>query len=620
MNSSVFESFNAKNLTATQVARTFIPPAQQFEELCQRSHSVVIGPRGSGKTTLLKMLQLTAIAAWNHADAPRYQDKIDFIGVFIAADIVWREQIESLSQGVLPKDVREALSISTFTTHVFISLITAIQELGDASVAGNKRLSHLHFELSAEQEASLVDICGQTLKISPVLPSLLGVKLALRQRLGDLSALAQRLRVGDPAAVSDIVGENEYLFLSFYEHSLAVIEAVNGLLCCPELKWAFLFDELEIAPEIIRKRLLTLLRGSDGRILFKLSMSPYNGDFSAFYGDSGAKPGHDFLPITLWYSEKEDALPFSIELVNSILAERNIEAASPEAIFGISEFDLGRTEQRELGTAYGPASSNHRKFADLAEKDPSFSQYLVDNGIDLRRMHQITDVQRAAQVRKITSVVTVREAYLRHSGLEGVGGQRIRSRKRPQVYAGAPAIFALTEGNPRWIIGTLGPLLRAYSSDGRTVRKEAQTKAIAVASERFRALLSTAAVPTSQGAATKKSLLSLVDEIGAYFQAGVLAGPFKPEPPTSFIVDQATPASVRSALAVALNVGAIVFIPDNPGQAMIENMTGKRFRLTYLLAPHYRLPITIGKSRALSSILRDVDVSAVTPDLFEERK
>ena len=45
---SAFESFNARTLTADQVAKTFVP-SPHFAELCRRRHSIVLGPRGSGK-------------------------------------------------------------------------------------------------------------------------------------------------------------------------------------------------------------------------------------------------------------------------------------------------------------------------------------------------------------------------------------------------------------------------------------------------------------------------------------------------------------------------------------------------------------------------------------------
>lgn len=92
---SVFETFNAKNLRPEQVARTFVP-SSNFESLAMRRHSIVVGPRGSGKTTLLKMLQPEALDNWSHDEATRYRAAIDFTGVFVPTDRVWKEQIEAL--------------------------------------------------------------------------------------------------------------------------------------------------------------------------------------------------------------------------------------------------------------------------------------------------------------------------------------------------------------------------------------------------------------------------------------------------------------------------------------------------------------------------------------------
>src|SRR3954470_15580022 len=97
---SIFESFNARALEPDQVARTFVP-SQHYRTLTKRSHSIIIGPRGSGKTTLLKMLQQPALEAWNHPHADEYRSIIDFTGVFIATDVSWGRQVQSLGYGKL---------------------------------------------------------------------------------------------------------------------------------------------------------------------------------------------------------------------------------------------------------------------------------------------------------------------------------------------------------------------------------------------------------------------------------------------------------------------------------------------------------------------------------------
>src|ERR1700691_1490736 len=112
---NVFESFNARNLAPEQVARRFIPP-KHFDELVLRRHTLIVGPRGSGKTTLLKMLQLPALAAWQHHAASSFRRKIDFCGAFVAADVSWGAQLTALGAGRLSPDLTSALGLAAFTT------------------------------------------------------------------------------------------------------------------------------------------------------------------------------------------------------------------------------------------------------------------------------------------------------------------------------------------------------------------------------------------------------------------------------------------------------------------------------------------------------------------------
>ena len=613
---SVFESFNAKNLSPLQVARTFIPPKRQFGDLCSRSHSVVLGPRGSGKTTLLKMLQIPALAAWSHPSAEAFIERIDFNAVFVPADIVWKAQFDNLFGHGLDPEAGKRLGLASFTTHVLISVLNAFEAtLGPVRRASMQRF---HSPLSPTDEATLVTELARAWDVSPTIPSVFGLKLGLRARLAEIASLAERLDGKPHEEAMAAVSSFNYLFLTFYEQVLFAIEAINGLTKQPDRQWALLFDELEIAPRDIRKQLISLLRGTDTKLLIKISMSPYNHDFDKLTHDIGGKAGNDFLPISLWYSDKDDAIPFAQEIVASMLSEMNLEIKSPQSIFGESEFDLGRSDQIKLGSAYAPGSANFRRFSDLATKDATFRAYLDRNGLDLKSLHLISDNQRASVVRKLTSIVTVRDAFLRESSSNSnlISRTKLRSRKRPLLYTGSSALFALTEGNPRWIIGTLGPLLKSLPSDGAPVPKHIQSKSVSIALNRFRALLSTLPVDFG-GNGGNASLLSLIDIIGEYFYSGVVLGPFMPEPPTTFVVDEATPASVVKALEVALNVGAIVMVPETPDQKIVHSIVGTRFRLTYLLAPHFKLPLTTGKSRVLSSVLAGSNSASATPDLFE---
>jgi len=111
------------------------------------------------------------------------------------------------------------------------------------------------------------------------------------------------------------------------------------------------------------------------------------------------------------------------------------------------------------------------------------------------------------------------------------------------------------------------------------------------------------------------SLLEILEAIGTFFYDQAVKADFTAEPPATFIVDNAVPTEIRQVLEGAVNAGAIVFVPERKGEAFVHSLTNKRFRISYLLAPLYRLPLRLGKATSLSRILilkRRGDLSQLT--------
>jgi hypothetical protein len=94
------------------------------------------------------------------------------------------------------------------------------------------------------------------------------------------------------------------------------------------------------------------------------------------------------------------------------------------------------------------------------------------------------------------------------------------------------------------------------------------------------------------------------DSRKTHFFEDTVGGAFKPEPATTFIVDRDVPKHVADAVGVALNQGAIVFIPWKEDEYVLGETYDKRFRLSYLLAARYHLPLTYGSWTNLSTVLR----------------
>lgn len=607
---SVFESFNARNLDPTQVAQRFIPP-RQFNELILRNHSIVIGPRGSGKTTLLKMLQLPALAAWRHPDADGFRSTLDFTGVFVAADVSWGAQLTALGEARLSDDIRMLLGFSAFTTHMLSALVRALVEATSPALGDVPSLQRLHIDLSREQSHSLArELAGQW-ELAIELPTLHSLQSALQGRLSRIGQIANQLALVGTDCLDPAAHETSFLFLNPLNSVTYGVEQINAAAGQPYRKWALLFDELEIAPKFIRKALLEALRSTNQNLLFKLSLSPYHEDAELLHSALAAMPAQDYQPIELWYARKEHGVQFSRALLEAMLADAGCSDARPEDVFGYTSAEIVSPTDDPKASSYAPGTQLQRRYHSLAMKDPTFAGYLDQSGIDLNKMDKLSSVDRASIIRKVSAIVAIREAFRSEAQVIG-GGQRLgRSRKNPNLYTGVDALLAIVEGNPRWLIGLTGPLIRLYKDKSQRVSRSTQATAISTASNRFRALLRTIPyVPDRQiGSRDKqvasRGLLSLLDILGQRFHQNVVVDDFSPDPILSFTVDSSTPSNLLDALGKALNAGAIILVPDASAEAIASSIRGKRFRLSYMLAPSYKLPLTLGREGSLHRLLID---------------
>jgi hypothetical protein len=551
------------------------------------------------------MLQIPALVAWEHPEADDYRKDIDYVGVFVATDVSWGAQLKALGRSDMPTGLAATLGISAFTTHVLIAMVDAMKDCTSPEVLRLASLKHLYVELSKSNEVLLVDQISQNWRLKPLAASFHGLKLALRNRLTEIAEYAGKERYHSSYG-SPLSSAQDYLHLGFLEAVIFAIEAFNELSNNPHRRWALLFDELEIAPDEIRQALFRALRSTDQRLLFKLSISPYHEDIDLLRTSISAMPGQDYQPIELWYPYKEEGYEFSEALLEAMMKDIGCEPISPDLVFGPSEFATDRDEYVDQ-SAYSPNSRLHRRFCALVEKDDSFKKYLLNNGVDVDRMDSLSENKRAGFVRKVASIVAVREAY-RSSPQDLKGGIRVgRSRKSSSLYTGSKSLFAIVEGNPRWFIGMMSPLLQEFRESQGRVSRDKQAKAIDTASSRFRALLRTIPYAPPSGGFRRnigvRGLLSLLDGIGQTFHENVVSNDFSAEPVLSFTVDTNTSPELLQALGRALNAGAIILVPDETGETLVSSLRGKRFRLSYMLSCYYRIPLTLGRPGSLFQIL-----------------
>jgi len=603
---TIFESFNARALEPAQVARTFVP-SKQFDDLVKRRHTLVVGPRGSGKTTLLKMLQQPALEAWQHHGAEHYRTEVDFTGVFVPTDISWAVQLGSLGAGKLDEQTRQLLSVATFTTHTLRSVVIAFQNRAahDDCLTPFRRV-----ELEAGNEARLARELATVWHLEIVVPSLTALRRALSGRLLQLFALASTEVLRGPTNRAERLALVPYLHLHFVQAAGAAIELFEEITRLSPGKWALLFDELELAPKWIQEELGNALRSTDPRFLFKLALNPFTENDSLMQVARSladpehptASPDHDFDQIPLWHVGKVAAFEFSARLWAEMLDQRNMPLKPPEKVLGDSYFQTSPGNWREV---YRPGSKVSQRFTELAAKDPTFRAYLQRKQVNPNQLDVLEENKRASDVRKIAPIVAVREFYRRPEVLEAPRGS-LRSRKTAVLYSGAESLFALTEGNPRWFIGIMERLLdRFQARPEKRIPPPWQAEEAEAAAERFQAMLATIPAPELPKDGNALGVLGVVRVAAEYFHDKIVRGPFKSDPPGTFFVDPKVPNQILASLGRALNAGAIVYVPDGGPMILpsLASLRGKRFRISYLLAPLYGLPLRLGKAIALSTAI-----------------
>jgi hypothetical protein len=454
-------------------------------------------------------------------------------------------------------------------------------------------------------EGSLVSELADAWGLRVRVPSVAGLIVALSSRLMQIGAFAHREASLGPQGRRERFAEAAPLHIDFIAAATVFVETVE--LFFPETRserWALLFDELELAPATIRDQLIAATRSVDDRFIFKLSLSPYTSQVTAEGTVTSPMAGHDHLELNLTYAHAADAYEFCSKLFMKIARDFDIPASSPgellgRSMFGMDSFTANSTDA-DSESEYRAAGRLGKRFISLARTDETFSKYLQDRRIDVENLDKLPPNIRDQHVRKVRSIVAVRSEYRTADALFESRKRRTRGRKNPLLYSGERSTFAMAEGNPRWLIGLTTRLMRDAGT-ARSIPPNAQARETALLANRFRALLKT--IPTTAPPGYQRGLLSILDPIGEYFHEQVVRAPFNPDPVGSFVVDADSPGWLLDSLGKALNTGAIVYVPDPNASSMVSSIKGKRFRLSYALAPHYGLPLLLLREVSLNRIL-----------------
>jgi energy-coupling factor transporter ATP-binding protein EcfA2 len=593
------EAFNAKQMTTADIAASFVP-SQKFGELAGAWNALLIGPRGSGKTTLLKMLQLKALRSWRHHQAESYRQGINYTGIFVPADIAWGGMVDQLGRGKLEEEAQILLSETVFCTNVFQSVVEAM--IDRITVAGHDLQAYRVASADKSALRTAIETIAGSWKLSPMFYSLESLKLSINQRLMQIKEKATILALTGRPTASDVLAELPFAaidVISAVEGALVEFDAAIG---DPEGRWALLLDEFEIAPLHLQTIMLSQFRSSNKKLFFKVALAPCTPHTSEAFGPFGsANKRDDYRQVELWYPDRTSAASFCDAVFRARMsAYKNFANRSPEEVLGRSAYVITDGDEAEdLGQSYGRGKDWSNAFVGLRDKDPDFADFLVRRGIDPYNLDPSPDAPNGNTIRKIAPLVGIREAHLRTQG------RHVRGRKKLVfAYSGWRAVSAISEGNPRWLIGILNMIASRFENiSSLPISSSVQSDLISGATEAFKSMLKTVATNQPIGIKTKTPVFELIEEIGKYFFDRVVKDKFIEEPPLAFRVDDEIDPDIENALRIALNHGAIVYMPVSGESRDFGSLRGKKFRIAYLLAPSFHLPLRATKEIVLSSIL-----------------
>lgn len=652
---TLFESFNARALGPEQVGRGFIF-SPTFVQVAARSNTVVLGPRGSGKTTLLKMLTLPALTNWRRRDkskaAQRLVADMDFVSIYVPSDFTWYPDFRRPITAAPPKAIDDLLSYALFRNHVLLAVCETLGYLGRPDTLQEPSLRRFATEPDESKTDALCRDLASEWGLTVVVGGLYGLQKAVSRRIRDLQHLLTVTAIRS-VSIDTLVENHRHLTSNFFDDLRAFADAFEHVYR-RSMRWAACFDEVEIAPDPVKLPVWQAGRSFDPRFLIKLSASPYDAELSELLSPKMPLSGHDFEEVDLSVQSRSEIVRFSGQMFTGLCREFGVGRPNSEGLLGSSFYDddfdpdsdvfdqpsagvhLGVSVSKGRAGRLAPLGFYRRKFQSLANKDQTFASYLDVQSIDLSSMDSLPEFKKAALLRKIISPVVVRDEFLfdtsSNRDLPPSRDRRYKARKAvPTFYTGAHSLFAICEGNPRWLIGLLRPLVSEFSAaskgDGaKVISRIHQAKRIERSVTTLLTLLSTLRA-TPNGPTQAPSILDVVELLGDFCFDEVVGGPFKPEPILSFIVDRNVSDDVYSAIGRAINQGALAIVPDrtrsvqpmmSPGPGSIR---GRRVRVSFLLAPRYRLPLVLGRAVDLSNVMqrrrgREIPDDAILRDLF----
>ncbi|MBI3510939.1 MAG: hypothetical protein HY064_09745 [Bacteroidetes bacterium] len=584
-------SYNARHLKPEDVAQTFISNSD-YKELVQDNHTVLLGARGCGKTTLMKMLTLPALYSWKDELAEEFRQKISFYAVYISTDIYWNAQKDSYNEQLksMPK---YALAVSkvAVTTNVLYALCETFENILKYKIENN--------DISQEIELSKTLIEGWSLP--PTIPNIAMVKESLLRRADLLNRHIQKT-IFNCVDDSEVKLENDFFFIDYDPviiNAISAFERIYKITNNP--RWALCFDELELAPIWLQDRLFNSLRSRTQKILYKLSASP----ILSISDNISASPNNDLKLVKMWPHGKRDKYQeFSEAILKSLLFKKFNRDIEPELIFGSNPLFRKDHEKKD----YEEGGETWKQIIDLAKDDPDLRKLLQGHHINPKNPQVGVENRRKLDtvLRKIKPIVYFRNYYSTYDIKSK--NRKARSRKASTLFYGKEVIYRICDGNPRWLIGIVEAILTKCNNNRiQKISDASQAMVLKNIADQFYNVIKTIPGAVFQTKHKMYTLSGILKEVGDTFFNEIVIDKFQRDPHSTFTIDKGLNPSIIKILEKGAYQGAIILI-DPAENSFDFEMRGKRFRLSYLLSPLFKIPLRKYAAIPLSKCLTGKEI------------
>jgi len=597
----LFEVDNARALSPQEVAKTFVS-TQTFWRLLSPKNHIVVGARGSGKTALAKMLSHEHLRLLDDERARSIIDTKSLVGIYIPTRLEWvgalrnkpwnneQEHEEFFSWRL---NVASALA---FLRTVRSCLDAYFQRIPDRA------------NCEAEIVQRLVDTwlptaeSGRKINSLPELQRLLKRVEFVRQRNYAMARTRGKSVLEMPEGELGI--EFSADLFSPMQYGASVLAELIGM--PDEGRFMVVIDEAEFLTKPEQRILNSFFRTHGGSSVFKMTTMPYKHLTMATNTGEDLRDPDDFEylyvdqdPVVDVGNDDDRSYKNRTEDFARLVFKRRAETS------GSKYFDL--TLDGLLGSSVlldpEPAdwSEDGKLFQLMLEYCDEDTKFRATSALrTVKAMPTSNERDRAFAAfsdsigRKLRGALLLREAVANQKGAAKL-----------DVYSGVSMVVRCSDGNPRTLVRIYNAMLRRggwqKKRSGRALLSERQQISARQQTEILIGVSDLALLKTKAAREVGIELHQLIDAIGNSFRKMLHEDKLSTDIYLSIEFSEREFTKYETLIKAAVSYG-LFYVSRDENKEALPNSYG-RFRLAYVLSPHYRLLPRKGRHRSIERIL-----------------